>query len=113
MSETNRTSHQLFRTYLSHQLPLVLEGSRATAERTSNEQWHELGAAIERALDARQASFDSLADAAVAAFDSQHHWFHPLAPSGSVMRAGQYSAEHTIRRMSEGLRKALRYDEDD
>jgi heme oxygenase len=112
VSEANRSSHQLFRTYISFQLPELASQSVAP-KRTSREEWHQLGAMLDSAVSSGESAIEELTDCAAAAFDCQHRWFQPDSPSGSVMRAAQRSAEESIRRASEGLRKALRYDGDE
>ena len=79
VAEMNRTSHQLLRGYVARRLEHVapLTTSPAAA------RWAQLSTALERVRDH---AADVIA-AASRAYDTQHFWFSPEAPSATALLA--------------------------
>lgn len=105
VSECNRSSHELLRRYLAHQLPQL---ATSTTERTTSEQWNEFDAVLEQRCADRGTLFDDVAAAVIKAFDEQHEWFHPEGPSGTAMATAQRSTQDEIRRASALLSRVAR-----
>jgi heme oxygenase len=95
VSESNRAGHQVFRTYLSIELPDI---TRSNAERATSDQWRELDEYLGRTIGERVDLFEELLETVEYAYDLQHEWFRPAAPSGTVMRAAYQKAEALLRR---------------
>lgn len=106
VSEKNRTGHQLFRTYLSHELPAVLDGSTPGITRTSADDWRQFERVLEGIVTRDSRALDKVIEAAIEAYDCQHYWFCPGILSGTQMQHGQRIAQERLRTRPRSTRRS-------
>ncbi|MBV8762334.1 MAG: hypothetical protein JO257_33905 [Deltaproteobacteria bacterium] len=101
VAEVTRNGHQLLRHFLARKVPDVLLGASPEIGRVSHDQWQALSSALDDVASSDEAQGE-LHDAALDAYDAQHRWFRPDAPSGSAIKSGLEGARLAIGRSGAG-----------
>jgi heme oxygenase len=105
----NVTTQQLLHGHLAQRAPeLQLATSYLSAhDNLAVDPWIELGKALDHFAE-RPDDADSIVQAAFEAYDRQHDWLNPVAPSATAMRATYELADHVRHEASVALAHAER-----